>query len=51
MKNILLIGSDARETGVTGQRSDSMILCSINSNTGSVTLTSCLRDMYVPIPE
>ena len=51
VKNILLIGSDARETGVTGQRSDSMILCSINSNTGSVTLTSFMRDMYVPIPE
>ena len=51
VKNILLIGSDARETDGTRQRSDSMILCSINTNTGTITLTSFLRDMYVPIPD
>ena len=51
VKNILLIGSDARETDGSRQRSDSMILCSINTNTGTITLTSFLRDMYVPIPD
>ena len=51
VKNILLIGSDARETDGSRQRADTMILCSINSNTGSITLTSFMRDMYVPIPE
>ena len=51
VKNILLIGSDARETDGSRQRSDSMILCSINTNSGTITLTSLLRDMYVPIPD
>lgn len=47
--NILLIGTDDRET-VQGSRSDAMILCSINKETKSITLTSFMRDCYVEIP-
>lgn len=47
--NILLIGQDRRE-GETRARSDSMILCSFDRNTGKLTLTSFLRDLYLPIP-
>lgn len=47
--NILLIGQDRRE-GESTQRSDSMILCSINTETGKLHLVSFLRDMYVQIP-
>lgn len=47
--NILLVGQDRRE-GEGRQRSDAMILCSFNTNTDSVTLTSFLRDTYVYIP-
>ena len=49
VKNILLIGQDARE-GEGRQRSDSMILCSINTKTKKIVLTSLMRDMYVQIP-
>ena len=49
IKNILLIGQDARE-GEERQRSDTMIICSINTHTKKVTLASLMRDMYVPIP-
>ncbi len=47
--NILLVGQD-RQPGQERQRSDSMILCSFNKNTGEITLTSFLRDTYVSIP-
>lgn len=47
--NILLIGQDRRE-GEDGSRSDSMILCTYHRKTGNVTMTSFLRDLYVPIP-
>ncbi len=47
--NILLIGQDARE-GEGMQRADTIILCTINKKTHSVTLTSIMRDMYVDIP-
>lgn len=46
--NILLVGQDARE-GESGARSDSMILCTYNKATRKMTLTSFLRDLYVPI--
>ena len=49
VKNILLIGSDARK-GVQGQRSDTMILLSIDSTNEQIKLTSFLRDSYVYIP-
>lgn len=47
--NILLVGEDARE-GEEGQRTDAMILCTINKKNGTVVLTSFMRDMYVDIP-
>ena len=47
--NILLVGQDRREYQVR-QRSDCMILCSINPETGKVSLISFLRDLYVQIP-
>lgn len=47
--NILLIGQDRRE-GESRQRSDAMILCSINPSQNTITLVSFLRDTYLPIP-
>lgn len=47
--NILLIGQDRRE-GEDRARSDSMILCTFNKRTKQITMTSFLRDLYVPIP-
>lgn len=47
--NVLLIGQDRRE-GQGRQRSDSMIICSLNRKTNIITMTSLMRDMYVPIP-
>ena len=47
--NVLLIGQDRRE-GEETARSDSMILCTYHRKTGNVTMTSFLRDLYVPIP-
>ncbi len=52
VKNILIIGSDARDyDGTEGQRSDSMILFSIDKLHKQIKLTSFLRDSYVYIPE
>ncbi len=51
VKNILIIGSDARDyDGTEGQRSDSMILFSIDKKHRQIKLTSFLRDSYVYIP-
>jgi LCP family protein required for cell wall assembly len=47
--NILLIGSDALQLGEQ-DRSDTMIICSINRTTKEIKLISLLRDMYVKIP-
>lgn len=47
--NILLIGQDRRE-GETQARSDSMILCTFDRDADKLTLTSFLRDLYLPIP-
>lgn len=47
--NILLIGQDMRE-GQTWKLSDSMILCTIDLDEKSLTMTSFLRDMYVKLP-
>lgn len=49
VSNILLIGQDRRE-GQGRQRSDSMIICTLNKKTNKIILTSVMRDMYVPIP-
>ena len=48
--NILLIGTDARDTSDRG-RSDSMILVSINKKTDKIIMTSFLRDIYLSIPD
>ena len=60
--NILLIGYDLRtyETeedanregavDTSSQRSDTMIILSVNQDTNQVSLVSLMRDMYVPIP-
>lgn len=47
--NILLIGQD-RLPGQGRQRSDAMILCTLNTEQKTLTLTSFLRDLYVQIP-
>lgn len=47
--NIVLVGQDRRE-GQGRQRSDSMILCTINKEKKTITMTSFLRDIYVSIP-
>lgn len=46
---LLLIGQDRRE-GEKRARSDSMILCTFRKDTGTLYLTSILRDLYVQIP-
>ena len=50
--NILLIGIDTRDTDVENglQHGDVQIILSLNKDTGSVKLTSLLRDLYVTIP-
>ena len=48
--NILLIGQD-RRPGQGRQRSDAMILCTINKDQKTLTMTSFLRDTYVMLPE
>lgn len=47
--NIMLIGQD-RRPGEGRQRSDVMILCTVNKKTKELTMTSFMRDLYVQIP-
>ncbi|HEX3022418.1 MAG TPA: M56 family metallopeptidase [Lachnospiraceae bacterium] len=47
--NILILGIDRNELEST-ERSDSILVVSINPATGKLTLTSFLRDMYLNIP-
>ena len=47
--NIMLIGQDKRP-GQGRQRSDSMILVTVNKSKKTITLTSFMRDQYVQIP-
>lgn len=55
-RNILLLGSDRRapedvsSSGVTGQRSDVMMLVHIPEDDQSVYITSFPRDLYVDVP-
>ena len=49
VKNILLIGYDLNADDSRG-RSDTMIICSVNTKTKDIKLTSLMRDMYVQIP-
>lgn len=48
--NLLLIGQDRRPGLSNISRSDAMILCTVNQRNKTITLTSFLRDMYLPIP-
>ena len=50
IENILLVGSDARPGNFENMRSDTMILCSINKRTDTITMISLMRDMMVEIP-
>lgn len=47
--NILVMGTDSRDVTADRGRSDTMIIVSYNTKTGSVKLTSLLRDSLVPI--
>ncbi len=47
--HILLIGQDS-EAGIRS-RSDSMILCTVNTEEKTLLMTSFLRDLYVDIPD
>lgn len=47
--NLLLLGNDSRSDD-TGQRTDVMLLVSVNRRTETITLVSFLRDIYLPIP-
>lgn len=47
--NILLIGQDRRE-GEKRQRSDTIILATLNLEEEKISLTSFMRDLYVQIP-
>ncbi len=48
VKNILIIGTDARDTSTRGL-SDSMILLSVNKKNHKLQMTSFMRDMYTEI--
>lgn len=48
--NVLLLGTDERTLGDSA-RTDAMIICSINRNTGEVKLTSIMRDLAVELTD
>lgn len=47
--NILLIGNSSRE-GESARLSDTIILCTVNKETKTLTLSSFLRDTFVQLP-
>lgn len=47
--NILLLGNDTRGSGVN-ERTDAMVLVSINKDTRQIVMSSFLRDIYAYIP-
>ncbi len=49
IENILVIGTDTRYVTKERGRSDAMIILSYNRRTGSIKMTSILRDSLVPI--
>lgn len=49
--NILLIGTDSREKNLDSGRSDTMMICSLNKETGEVKITSLARDTLVTMGE
>ncbi len=48
VRNILLIGADADRGGYS--RSDSIMIASVNKQTGRITVCSILRDTHVDVP-
>lgn len=48
--NVLLLGTDERNKNESA-RSDTMIICSVNKNTGEVKLTSIMRDLAVELTD
>ena len=46
-RNILLIGTDTRERKSMAGRSDTMMICSLNEETGEVKIISLARDTWV----
>ena len=48
VRNILLIGCDAAKGG--SSRSDSIMICSVNKQTGRITVVSILRDTHLDVP-
>ena len=48
--NILLLGVDNRSVELVSGRADANIICSINTQDGSIKLTSIQRDLLVTIP-
>lgn len=48
--NIVLLGSDEEITNDNTQRTDTMIIVSINRDTGTISMLSLPRDLYVFIP-
>lgn len=49
IENILILGTDSRDVTRERGRSDSIIILSYNRKTGSIKMTSILRDSLVPI--
>ncbi len=47
--NIMVVGQQMRK-GEESKLSDTMILCTVNKETKTLTLTSFLRDLYVKLP-
>lgn len=48
IKNILIIGSDTRDPSTKG-RTDVMMIMSVNTDKKVITMTSLMRDMYLPL--
>lgn len=49
--NILLLGTDTGNIQLNYGRTDTMIIMSVNRETGKVLLSSLVRDMYVKMPQ
>ncbi len=49
VENILILGTDSRDVTKERGRSDAIIILSYNKKTGSIKMTSVLRDSLVPI--
>ncbi len=48
--NVLLVGQDRRK-GEGRRHSDSMVLVTINKKAKTITMTSFMRDLWLPIPD